>query len=150
MNAFDQLLDELSTEYSGRARGQKSPSVDGLRKALAIGEDGMSFDVHPSDVAIAGLFRRIVGVVLSQAQQIRDLQKGHELLAALEPTGGKPMNKSVVVTARQVGNDFMAKAMEAQSAGRISGAQVAIAEAHLNAGKAPPADILRAVVADAA
>lgn len=151
MNAFNQLLDELSAEYGGRARVQKSAASDDLRKALAIGENGVGFDVHPSDIAIAGLFRRVVDVVLVQAQQIRDLQKGQaELLAALESTGGKPMNKSVVASARLAGNDFMAKAMEAQSSGWITGAQVAIAEAHLNVGKAPPEEILKAVMAMAA
>jgi hypothetical protein len=147
VNAFDNLLEDLAAEYGGRARVQKSTKSDDLRKALAIGEDGVDFDVHPSDIAIAGLFRRVVEVVLEQAHQIRDLRKGQtELLAALETAGGKPMNKSDVSGARITGDDFMAKALEAQTSGRITGTQVSIAEAYLNAGKAPPVDILAAVL----
>lgn len=129
---------------------RNSTSSDDLRKALAIGEDGVAFDVHPSDIAIAGLFRRVVGVVLEQAQQIRELRKGQsELLAALETVGGKPMNKSDVSGVRLTRDDFMAKALEAQTSGRITGTQVSIAEAYLNAGKAPPEEILAAVLSSA-
>jgi hypothetical protein len=58
---------------------------------------------------------------------------------------GKPMNKAIR-RSRQVGDDFMAKALSAQTAGRINGTQVAIAESHINAGKAPPKDIIAAVL----
>lgn len=46
------------------------------------------------------------------------------------------------------GEEFMAKALTAQAAGRINGAQIAIAEAYINNHKAPPADIVQAVLAD--
>jgi hypothetical protein len=50
--------------------------------------------------------------------------------------------------AQEAGREFMAKAMAVNAAGRLTSTQVAIAEAHINAGKAPPRDIIAAVIGD--
>jgi hypothetical protein len=60
-----------------------------------------------------------------------------------------PMAKAVTpaVTGRTMDSgQFMAKALFAQAAGRLNGGQVATLEAHVNAGKQPPAELVRAVL----
>lgn len=150
MGAFDSLLADLSAEYGGRARAQ-DPSANDLRKTLSLGADGVDFDVHPSDMAVIKLFQRVISVVLSQSRRIADLEKAQgELSGSPRLTAGEPITKAAVANIRHASEAFMVKAIAAQAAGAVTGAQVAIAEAHINAGKAPPEPILRAVMASAA
>lgn len=153
MSSFNSLLDELDVEYRGRARLSKSV-YDALKTSLAVGEDGVENEIHAADLAIAALFRNVIGVVVSQAHRIRHLEKAQERLMAGTPGIG-PMNKAHAADAQTNAaafetnaSAFLDRAMAAQRAGRISGTDVAVAEAHLNSGKSPPVDILRAVMTD--
>lgn len=154
MSSFNSLLDELKVEYRGRARLSKSGAYDDLKHSLAIGPDGVEPEIHAADLAIAELLRGVIAVVVSQAHRIRHLEKAQErLMAAAGTPGIGPLNKALAGTQTNAAafeanaSAFLARAMAAQRAGRISGTDVAVAEAHLNAGKSPPAELLRAVMA---
>jgi hypothetical protein len=66
--------------------------------------------------------------------------------------GGRPMAKALGESSTpepgmtMSGEEFMAKALKSQAAGHISASQLTECELHINACKAPPAAITRAVV----
>lgn len=146
-SSFDNLLDEIA------AAGRFSKSIstetdeDDERIAAAAGEEGdragRTMD-SPRTVALGKVLKQFGEVVLAQAAAIRKLKAR---LDALDQGGaGKPLQKA---SSNVDGEEFLAKALAAQASGRLSGVQVAIAEAHVNSGRQPPADIVRAVMAEA-
>ena len=97
----------------------------------------------------------ITDLIKSQSEQIDALKK------AVVELGGQGRGRQAVLTvtekpapamAKSVqeeglsGKDFMAKAMDAQRAGRISGHEVSVAEGSLNRGIAVPAHIVSRVM----
>lgn len=98
-----------------------------------------------------------VGMLKSQGEMIKSLQaKVTELagagrgrktvvtVAEKHAPGASTMAKSE--TPSMSGKEFMAKALEAQKAGRLTALDVAIAEGHLNRGSAVPEAIVARVV----
>lgn len=144
MGRYEALLEELGFAKSSSADDSRddSPMDDDIEETDDGGE------LHPNDQAVLKAFRRVVDVVSAQGRAIDAMRS--ELDALKRP--GQPMEKALR-RAGEHGLDseaFMAKALGAQSAGRITGVEVAIAEAHINAGKVPPGDLVRAVMADEA
>ena len=129
MNQFDTLLDEMAAV--ARADGR-------------IEADG---EFRPSQKSLLTLLKRIVTATVQLAGETKALRAE---VAALKAAGTPaPMRKALRLPSgrHQIDGDlFLAKAMTAQAAGRLTGAQVAVAEAHINNGKAPPAEIIEAVL----
>lgn len=133
--------------------GEEIDAVDGaeLIKSLVSRIEG-------NEAGVGKLLRDTVTAIGAQGELIKSLQaeiaklgeagKGRKAVVAIAPKPGPTAEELAKAnTAGEIsGEEFMAKAMSAQAAGRISSVQVATAEAHINAGKAPPADILRAVL----
>lgn len=139
------------------ADGTKIQAVDGaeLVKAL-IGR------IETNESAVLKVLGETAKIAVEQGKLIKSLQgevaslkdqgKGRK---AVLTVAEKPAPKAEELKKSQEpegldGEQFMAKALSAQAAGRINGTQVAIAEAHINAGKQPPANIVKAVVGDEA
>jgi hypothetical protein len=135
--------------------GDKIQAVDGasLIKSL-VGR------IEKNEGAVLTVLGDARKVIVAQGELIKSLATD---VAALKDTGKgrrtvltiaeKPAATAEVLAKSEVdggmsGDEFMAKALVAQTAGRITGSQVAVAEAYLNAHKPPPADIVRAVMAD--
>lgn len=140
---FDALIEELGLAKSIPL----DTAEDDARIATAADEDDhQESDGEGDDATLVAVLRKLSGVVVAQGKAIRTLRAE---LDALKGRGGQPMEKSMPRPggARLDGEAFMAKAMAAQGAGRITGTQVAILEAHINVGKQPPADIVQAVLA---
>jgi hypothetical protein len=117
---------------------------DDAKIAEAAGEDEGG-EIHPDDAAIANMFRKVVDVVSALR---RDVDEIRAELGVPKGRGGQPMTKAMRLRnqAQMTGPEFMAKAMGAQTAGRLTSIQVATAEACINASKPPPRDIIAAVI----
>jgi hypothetical protein len=140
VGSFDALLEEI-----GLVKAIKIDTAeDDAKIAEAAGEDDGG-EIHPDDLAIANMFRKVIDVVSALRRDVDELRAEVGMPKA---RGGKPMAKAMLARsgARVAGEEFMAKALKAQSAGRLTSTQVAIAESHINAGKAPPRDIIAAVI----
>jgi hypothetical protein len=146
---FDALLEEIGVLSKAVSL---DTAKDDAKIADAAGEDDRDEaqdEMHPSDRAILKLFRQMSGVIQAQGRAIRDLQArvGGRDQGRGAPDFGKPLTKALDRPEAQV---FLAKALEAQRAGRLAGVRVAEAEAYLNAGKPLPLDLVQAVLAEAA
>lgn len=98
---------------------------------------------HDSRDQILKSFRQTADVLQLAFRKIRALEAE---VAAIKR--GEPLNKALRTQSRftMSGEEFLAKALEAQRAGRLTGAQVGAAEIAINAGRVPPASIVRAVL----
>jgi hypothetical protein len=146
---FENLIDDLFAEHQVR-RAKVTPRGDDPDNPGRKDNDepegiaGDDDEIHPSDVAILKAFRIVAKVLSAHKAEMSALRAE---VTALK--GGKPLQKAhQVLGGRMSGEEFMAKALEAQTAGRINALQVSIAETHLNERKAPPADIVRAVLTE--
>jgi hypothetical protein len=139
---FDELIDELT-----RAKAVSIDTAeDDAQIAAAAGEDGAAEDTHPTDAAIGRVLRQAVAAITQLRKDVTALQRK---VAELEARGAVPMRKALHGGQGAKGVDraeFLHRAMAAQAAGRINGTQVAVAEAHINAGKQPPREIAQAVL----
>ena len=137
--------------------GQEVEAIDGTELVKSLMD---RFDSFQGDAAKQGeLMQKSMGVALdlikSQGEAIALLKsevsrlgsegRGRKTVVSVseKPDAGT-MTKSE--PAGVSGEEFMAKALAAQSAGRISGHQVAVAEASLLKGLAVPADIVSKVL----
>jgi hypothetical protein len=136
--SYSNLIKELSLRKS------LDTAEDDAKIAEAAGEDDGG-EIHPDDAAVANMFRKVVDVVSALR---RDVDAMRAEMGMPTGRGGKPMVKAMRLRnqAQEAGREFMAKALIAQSAGRLTSLQVATAEACINAGKAPPREILAAVI----
>lgn len=137
---FDALLEEIGVFKAMPL----DTDEDDDRIAAAAGEDDDEQDDDERLVEVLRVMRKLVGVVTAQGVMITAMRAELDR-RPVQGGGAKPLTKAHELD----GESFMAKALSAQAAGRISGVQVAIAEAHLNVKKQPPADIVRAVMGDA-
>jgi len=156
--------DEKGEEGGEMAKSFKIVLEDGTEVEAVDGADlikSLVARIEGNESSVLKVLGETAKVALAQGELIKSLQAD---LAALKSEGKgrkavlaiteKPAPKTEELRKSEAGDgltgeEFMAKAMSAQAAGRINGTQVAIAEAHINAGKNPPLDILKAVLGDA-
>lgn len=139
--------------------GTEVEAVDGaeLVKALQAQVSGLEGGVAKALGSAVGLLKQQGELLTKQGEMIKSLSAS---VAALrrEP-GGRKSTVSVhePVVAKALGGEekktegvsaqeFMVKAMDAFNAGKLTGGQVALAEASINRGEQPPADIVKAVL----
>lgn len=137
--------------------GTAVEAVDGtaLVKALQDQVGALSGKLTETETAMVKSLESAVSVIKSQGELLKSLT---EKVAAL---GNEGRGRKAVVTVHErkdgatlakseqpglTPDEFFAKALEAQKAGRITGSDVAVAEAHLNKGLPVPAGILQRVV----
>ncbi|HXA39668.1 MAG TPA: hypothetical protein VNW53_11755 [Phenylobacterium sp.] len=151
-SAFEALLDEICADYPQIAKAMASTldtAEDDQRIAEAGGEEaGGQRQLGPDHVAVLKMFNKVTKVITALSEQIEDLK---DEVSSLKRDDAKPMTKAMRQRGRvrELGDQFMAKAIVAQGAGRITASQVAVAEACINAGKVPPREIVVAVVGGA-
>jgi len=143
--SFDRLIDELAVD-AALAKSLSTEEDD--ERIAAAADDGEEQDdnLHPSDASTLKVLRQLAGAIKALNTQVVEMRADLDALR-----GGKPMTKALQArrgAARLAGEEFMAKALSAQAAGRITGVQVAIAEAYINAKQAPPREIVQAVLAN--
>lgn len=137
---FDALLEEIGVFKAMPL----DTDEDDDRIAAAAGEDVDEQDDDERLVEVLRVMRKLVGVVTAQGVMITAMRAELDR-RPVQGGGAKPLTKAHEVD----GEEFLAKALAAQTAGRLTGADVATAEACINSGRQPPADIVRAVMADA-
>lgn len=133
--------------------GKQVEAVDGteLVKSLMGQVEQLGGKLTASEDKLAKALTDTLGVVKSQGAVIKSLQ---DTVAKLATAGrgrksavvvhepGVDLTKSQTAGSQLSGNEIMAKALSAQTAGRLTGIDVARVEGHLNQGMAVPADIL--------
>jgi hypothetical protein len=152
--------------------GEAAPMAKSFKITLQNGEEIDAVDgaelvkslvarIESNETGILKVLGETAKIAIAQGELIKSLQtrlgtlegqgKGRKavLTIAEKPAAAAEELRKSQETHGLDGDAFMAKALSAQVAGRINGTQVAIAEAHINAGKQPPADIVRAVLPDA-
>lgn len=138
------------------ADGTKVQAQDGTELVKALQER-----IDSTETVMAKALETAVSLIKSQGEQIAALGgkikalssegKGRKavLTVAEKPTvGGGTMAKSQQADGITP-EEFMAKALDAQKMGRLTGLEVAVAEASLNRGQGVPAEIVRKVAASA-
>jgi hypothetical protein len=141
---FDALLEELTLLNKADGPWDTSDDDERIARAAEEEEDQAKPRLTSSHLAVLNAFGQVQKVVIAQAKAIKDLTARVEALEG----GGKPMQKALRAGGKVDGQEFLAKSLAAQTAGRISATDVAIAETHINAGKQPPAYIVHAVLTD--
>jgi len=122
----------------------------------SVGDEGeRRVHLGKSLAVIADLLKTQQDCIASQDQQITALTKsvealggqgrGRRAVVSVSENPGAAMTKSMQPEGLSR-NDFLAKAESAQKAGRISGRDVALAEAYLNSGKPMPAALVSRVM----
>lgn len=135
--------------------GEEIEAVDGAELIKSL-----TARVEKSEAGVGALLREVTKVAVAQGEMIKSLRDDVAKLAdagkgrkAVVSVAEKPAPKAEELTksdAGQIsGEEFMAKALSAQTAGRLTSVQVATAEAYINAGQVPPRDIVAAVMTDA-
>lgn len=143
---------------------------EGMAKSFSFTlEDGTVVEAQDGTELVKALMNRVekneqvlgkslqtaVTLIKSQGDLIKSLQEKVTTLAgqgrgrkAVVSVTEKPstLAKSEPAEEGMTGSEFMAKAMTAQAAGRITGMEVARAESHLNKGMQVPADIVARVI----
>ena len=138
--SFDALLDEI-----GLSKSLSTEEDDERISAAADDGEAQGDNLHPADASTLKVLRQLAGAIKALNTQLAETRADVDALK-----GGKPMTKALPArrgAARLAGEEFMAKALAAQAAGRITGTQVATAEAYINSNQAPPRDIVQAVFA---
>lgn len=137
------------------ADGTKVQAQDGTELVKALHER-----IDSTETTMAKALETAIGLIKSQGEQIAALGgkvkalsgegKGRKAVLTVteKPAAGGLLAKSQEpegITPEQ----FMAKALDAQKLGRLTGLEVSVAEAHLNRGQQVPAEIVRKVAASA-
>ncbi|MFD3263202.1 hypothetical protein [Phenylobacterium ferrooxidans] len=132
--------------------GEEVDAIDGSELIKALTDR-----IETNEASVLGVLRTVIDAFSTQGELVKSLQAE---VGKLANTGVR--RKAVIaITERPVteelaksdasdtmsGEQFMAKAIVAQAAGAINGTQVATAEAFINSNKAPPAEIVAAVLA---
>ncbi len=160
--------DEDEEGLEGEGKGG-APMAKSFKVTLA---DGTEMDAQDGTALVKSLQDRIeasedvlgkalsqaVSLIKSQGEQIAALAgkvkalggegKGRKALVSIadKPGAGTSLAKSDGGEGGLSPEEFMMKALDAQKAGRITGADVSIAEAHLNRGQPVPANIIAGVL----
>ena len=133
--------------------GKQVEAVDGteLVKSLMGQVEQLGGKLTASEDKLAKALTETLGVVKSQGAVIKSLQ---DTVAKLATAGrgrksavvvhepGTDLTKSQPAGSQMSVQEIMAKALSAQTAGRLTGIDVARVEGYLNQGAAVPADIL--------
>lgn len=133
------------------ADGTKVQAQDGTELVKALQER-----LETNETVIAKALETAVALIKSQGERIEALSgklaaiggegKGRKaVLTVVEKPAGTPMAKSTTEEGMKP-EEFMAKALDAQKLGRITGIEVATAEAYLNRGQPVPANIIASVL----
>ncbi|MGC1305196.1 MAG: hypothetical protein WA840_22740 [Caulobacteraceae bacterium] len=122
--------------------GSEVSAVDGaaLVKALADRQEVLESKTIQGLGALAALVKSLQASV---GKLSRSAPPRKSVITVVDKPAGATLRPD---GAGLSGDDFMAKALSAQLAGRITGRQVAIAEQYLNAGQTPPDALVRAVL----
>ncbi|MDR2875423.1 MAG: hypothetical protein LBV44_05785 [Methylobacillus sp.] len=109
-------------------------------------ETGDDADLQKSESGFSALVSEILEQrnLLAKAKTARKKRKPDDIVAKALATG-KPILFLRKKKSKPNATDFMVKALDAQKAGRITGGDVARAEAYINRGMQVPAKIVRAV-----
>lgn len=133
--------------------GKQVEAIDGteLVKSLMGQVEQLGGKLTASEDKLAKALTETLGVVKSQGAVIKSLQ---DTVAKMATAGrgrksavvvhepGTDLTKSQPAGSQMSGQEIMAKALSAQTAGRLTGIDVARVEGYLNQGAAVPADIL--------
>lgn len=134
--------------------GTEVEAYDGteLLKSLRTELDKTKERAARIEAKAADSLEKALGLVKKQTQMIKSLQeqvqrigsqgRGRRAVVSVADGGGEAMKKSQEVPA----GEFMAKALSAQQAGRITGLDVARMESYLNKGMAIPQDLVDKVL----
>ena len=133
------------------ADGTKVQAQDGTELVKALQER-----LETNETVMAKALETAVALIKSQGERIEALSgklaaiggegKGRKaVLTVVEKPAGTPMAKSTTEEGMKP-EEFMAKALDAQKLGRITGIEVATAEAYLNRGQPVPANIIASVL----
>jgi hypothetical protein len=155
----------------GEGEGDEEEAEMGKSFKLKL-EDGTEVDAMDGTELVKSLIGRVegneekvlaavtglVGIVKSQGELVKSLQGQVATLSA----SGKGRKAVLTITEKpapkaeelkkseggegMTGEEFMAKAMAAQVAGKITARHIAIADQYVGSGQQPPADIVRAVL----
>lgn len=138
------------------ADGTKVQAQDGTALVKALQDR-----LEATETTMAKALETAIGLIKSQGEQLVALKgkvaslssegKGRKavLTVTSKPSAaGETMAKSQQ-TEGVTPEEFMAKALDAQKLGRLTGLEVSVAEAHLNRGQQVPAEIVRKVAASA-
>lgn len=118
--------------------------VKSLRDRLDATEQSMTKALEQASTLIKGQ-TDLIKSLQSQVQKLAGAGRGRKAVVSVaEKPAPAGMAKSE--TPGISGEEFMAKAIGAMKAGRLTGMQVSIAEACLNRGQAVPADIIASVL----
>ena len=153
------------------AAGGDAPAVEapasedepGMAKSFKVTlEDGTEVDAMDGAALVKALTdrtERLEGNLAKALTSLTTLVKSQgEELAKLR-TSAAPRKTVLTITEKPAAtlaksepanistDEFMAKAMTAFTAGKITGRDVAIAEQSINAGQQPPADLIRTILA---
>lgn len=134
--------------------GTQAEAIDGtelvksLQARIETGEDQLTKSMG----AIMGLIKGQSDMIKSLSDQVKALRgegRGRKTVVNVaekpDSASPKPLVKSLTPEG-MTADQFFAKALTAQREGRISGSDVAVAEACLNRGEAIPANIVHRVV----
>ncbi len=134
------------------ADGTKVQAQDGTELVKALQER-----IEGTETVLAKALETAVGLIKSQGEQIAALAgkvkamggegKGRKAVLSVveKPAAGGDMAKSTDEQGMKP-EEFMAKALDAQKLGRLTGIEVATAEAYLNRGQPVPASIIERVI----
>lgn len=130
--------------------GTQIDAVDGTEMVKSL-----MARVEKTESSATAAFGQVLGVLKSQSDLIKSLQadvkrlsgegRGRKAVVSVaeKPAAGE-MHKSQPSGMSE--NEFMAKALQAQAAGRLSALDVSVAEAHFAKGLQVPADLIARVV----
>lgn len=136
--------------------GTKVPAVDGtvLVKSLMARVEANEGKVLGAVTGLLSIVKTQGELIKSQAAELAAFGaagKGRKAILAITekpaPAAETLAKSDPDASGGISGEEFMAKAMGAQAAGRLTGREIAEAESHINMGLQPPAHIIRAVLA---
>lgn len=141
------------------ANGEKREAIDGTKMVLSMMKrlDGTEADMSKALTLAVGTMQKMQKALTAQGALIKSLQ------GDLERIGGQGRGRKAVLSIMEKASakdgdddkagvapgEFMAKALAAQKAGRLTGSDVALAESRLNRGLPVPDRIVTAVTAQA-
>jgi hypothetical protein len=133
--------------------GTTVDAVDGadLVKSLMARIEETEKSTAEALTGAVSLVKELGTLVKSQGVELAALKSAGKGRKAVVTVAEKPASTAETLAksdepAGLSGEEFMAKALTAQAEGKISGLDVSIAESHINGGKSPPANIVRAVL----
>jgi hypothetical protein len=163
MGHFENLLGELESMFddNGRDTGETVEGAEGTPMAKsfklklddgtevdAVDGTGMLKALGARDERGAAALTKVFAILNARGEMLKSLQGD---VARLSGAGGRAAKAREI--AKSAASDvtpeqFFAKALSAQAAGKLSSEDIARAESHLNRGLAVPTDIVARVYGD--